>query len=109
MSIVTKQSIDTMLNSENQTYVQTVIGRGLVVIFRNQTMDEQLAGTTQHANGEGFTGADAFSGSMAAKYWLKHHRLEDWMIDAWCRKAANGYSRLAKYHRQLNVAAERKT
>jgi hypothetical protein len=97
-----------MLNSNNPAKVQAVIGRALVVLLRNQTSDEQAMNTTNEDNGVGFTGADARGGSITAKFWIKNQRLEDWMVDNWTRPNTNGVPRLAKYHRQLNAAAEAK-
>ena len=43
--------------------------RGLLVIFSNQTTDEQAVAQTKHANNIGFTGADAeFLTSLAKQY-----------------------------------------
>lgn len=108
MAIVTRESLTEMLESSNAAKVQAVVGRALVVLLRNQTADERVMNTTNEDNGIGFTGADARAGSITAKFWIKNQRLEDWMIDNWTRKNTRGVCRLAKYHRQLNTAAEAK-
>jgi len=108
MAIVTRKSLTEMLDNSNPAYVQAVIGRALVVIFKNQTADEQTSNETKHDNGIGFTGADARAGTLTAKYFLKHQRLEDWMIDNWKRKGSKGFPRLAKYHAQINKVAKAK-
>jgi len=105
MATVTRASIQTMLEHPNPAYVQAVIGRALVVLLNNQTADEQCDNMTKESNGEGFTGADAYSGSMTAKYYLKHKCLLGWMVDKWTKPNKNGHARLAKYHAQLNDAA----
>jgi len=102
MPTVTAESIKAMLENSNPAYVQAVIGRALVVIFNNQTTDEQDDNSTNKSNGIGFTGADAYSGSLTAKFYLKHKRLEDWMVDKWAKPNRKGVPRLAKYHGQLN-------
>ncbi len=107
--IVTRDSIRVMLNNDNPTYVMQVIGRALVGIFNNQTMDEQACNTTTKSNGIGFAGCDARSGSMTAKYFLKHKRLEQWMVDKWLTiNAKSQYPRLCKYHAQLDQIAQTK-
>ena len=108
MAIVTRDSIKTMLENPNRAYRQAVIGRALIVLLKNQTADEQVSNETKEDNGIGFTGADARAGSLTAKFWIKHQRLEDWMIDNWCRVGKSGFPRLAKYHRQLNAVAKAK-
>ena len=59
-------------------------------------------------NGIGFTGADAFSGTMTAKYFLKHNKLESWQVDKWLKQDKKGYPRLCKYHKQINEEANKK-
>jgi len=108
MAIVTRESLTNMLETANAAKRQAIIGRALVVLLRNQTSDEQAMNTTNEDNGVGFTGADARGGSITAKFWIKNQRLEDWMVDNWMRPNANGVPRLAKYHKQLDAAAQAK-
>jgi len=107
MATVTRESLQAMLDNPNKDYVARVIGRALVVLFNNQTRDEQSMNATNQDNGIGFTGADAHSGSITAKYFIKHKTLLDWQIERWTKPAASGYARLAKYHKQLNDAANK--
>ena len=106
MATVTRASLQAMLDNPNDKYVVQVIGRALVVLFKNQTRDEQAMNSTNKDNGIGFTGADAKSGSITAKYFIKHNTLLDWQVERWTKRASNGYARLAKYHKQLNEAAK---
>jgi hypothetical protein len=85
-----------------------VIGRALIALLENQTRDEQYSNATTNHNNIGFTGADARSGSLTAKYFRKHGKLLDWQIDRWTKPGSNGYPRLCKYWKQLNEAAEAK-
>ncbi len=105
MPQVTRESIAAMLNNDNPAYVQAVIGRALVALLKNQTATEQAAATTNENNGIGFTGGDAFGGTLTAKYYIKHKRLLDWQVEKWLKLGSNGYPRLAKYHKQLNACA----
>ncbi|MCK5018049.1 MAG: hypothetical protein KAS32_13415 [Candidatus Peribacteraceae bacterium] len=107
-AIVTKESLQNMMDSSDEQFVQRVIGRALVGIFDRQTEDEKHSDATLKHNGIGFTGADAHSGSLTAKYWLRHNSLLDWQIDMWTKKNVKGFSRLTKYHKQLNSIAEEK-
>ena len=84
------------------------VGRALIVLFENQTATEKSVNSTSVDNGVGFTGADGRTGCLTAKYYLKHRNLQDWQINAWIRKSSTGFSRLAKYHAQLNAAANAK-
>lgn len=107
--IVTKESLQVMLDNPNRNYVMHVIGRALVVLFNRQTEAEKATNDTKEYNMIGFAGADAKSGSLTAKYYLKHKKLEDWQMDKWLKKGAkSGVARLCKYHRQLNEAAQAK-
>ncbi len=80
------------------------VGRALVVMFNNQTASEKMVNTVSEDNGVGFTGADGHGGCLTAKYYLKHKTLQDWQIERWIKKGKNGYSRLTKYHAQLEAA-----
>jgi len=105
MKLVTRESLQVMLDNKNPDYVATVIGRALVVLLNNQTRDEQASNVTTEHNGIGFTGADAHSGCITAKYFIKHKKLLDWQVARWTNPAKSGFARLAKYHKQLNEAA----
>ncbi len=107
--IVSRDSLRNMLNNPNHDYVVRVIGRALVVLLKNQTSEEQTTNSTKVDNGIGFTGADAKSGSITAKYFIRHNTLLDWQVERWLKPASNGYPRLAKYHKQLNEAAKAKS
>lgn len=106
--IVTRESLAAMLTNENPAYVQMVIGRALCRLLERQTQSEQSSNATDEDNGVGFTGADAHSGSLTAKYFMKHKKLEDWQVARWMKIGANGFPRLCKYHKQLNEIATQK-
>lgn len=104
--LVTKESIQKMLDNPNRLYVMNVIGRALVAIWNRQTEDEKSTNETKIHNGIGFAGCDARSGSLTARSYLKNKRLEDWQMDRWMKKSEkSGYARLCKYHTQLNQIA----
>lgn len=105
---VTRESIQAMLNNPNQDYVKAVVGRALVAIFSNQTIAEKAGNSTEEDNGIGFSGADARSGSLTAKSYLKNRTLADWQVERWTKPGKNGFARLTKYHKQLNQIAEMK-
>ena len=107
-ALVTKQSLLQMLNTADETRRAHIIGRALVVLFKNQTATEQSANTTDHDNGIGFTGADARSGCLSAKSYLKNKTLADWQVAMWMKTGKNGLPRICKYHSQLNQAATAK-
>lgn len=107
-ALVTKQSLQTMLSNPNRVYVERVIGRALVALLNRQTHSEQATNATHVHNNVGFTGADAHSGSLTAKYFMKHGSLQDWMVQKWTKADKHGFARLAKYHSQLNEIAQQK-
>ena len=88
---------------------EVVVGRALVALFKaGQTDSERSGNTAEVFNGIGFSGADARSASITAKYFIKHGKLLDWQIESWIKPAKNGYPRICKYARQLNDIAEAK-
>jgi hypothetical protein len=96
--IVTKQWLALKITEDP---VRT-IGRALVAIFRNQTMEEQANCKTKLLNGRGFTKADGRIGALAAKYYLKNKKLEPWQLQHWLKPNAQGLPRIVKYAAQLN-------
>lgn len=107
--IVSRDSLQKLLNDKRPRFAEHVIGKALVQLFRRQTESEQASNTTNNLNNIGFAGCDAKSGSIHAKYYIKHRKLDKWMIEKWLKIGSTGYSRLAKYHRQLNEIAIEKS
>lgn len=106
--LVTHETLEAMLSDpRGHRFVQHVVGRALVALFKRQTVDERVQHTASHYNSIGFAGPDARSGSLTAKYYMKHNRLEEWMVEQWT-KDFRGRPRLCKYHRQLNQIAMEK-
>ena len=103
--LVTRESLLQMLNNQNPLYVQKVVGRALTALLQRQTQEEQTTNETKVNNNIGFAGCDARSGSLSAKYYIKHQRLEDWMVERWVKVGATGYPRICKYAKQLNEIA----
>jgi hypothetical protein len=106
-NIVTRAYIANKLANPNAEYVMHFVGRALVVLLNRQTADEQATAHTTHTNNRGFSQSDAKSGTLCAKYYLKHNKLEPWMIGNWTRHW-RGQPRIAKYWVQLNEAAQAK-
>lgn len=103
--LVTHDTIKHMLANESRAYVEAVIGRALLALLDRQTEDEKVCNDTRVWNAVGFSGADAKSGSLTAKFYAKHGKLLDWQVDKWTKKSKNGYPRLCKYAKQLNEIA----
>lgn len=103
--IVTRDTIRNMLRNDNRVYVEAVIGRALLALLDRQTEDEKRAADTRVWNAVGFSGADAKSGTLTAKFYAKHGKLLDWQVEKWTKPAKNGYPRLCKYAKQLNEIA----
>lgn len=85
-----------------------VIGRALLAIYKNQTFAEQSTNSTKNENGIGFCKPDARVGSIGARMYKAHAKLEPWIIDVWTRPAKDGYPRICKYAAQLNTIAQMK-
>lgn len=102
--LVTKASMIEALNTLSDEKIIKYVGRALVAIFRNQTESEKQSNDVENRNYEGFSSSDAKSGSITAKYFLKHGTLQGWMLDNWLQDW-KGAPRITKYHRQLNQAA----
>jgi len=105
MKIVTKEWLMAKI-AANPT---KVIGRALVAIFQNQTEAEKSSNVVKFQNGIGFTQADARTGSLSAKYFLKHGTLEEWQLKIWLGSNKKGQPRIVKYANQLNAIANSKT
>lgn len=85
-----KDDIQGLLDSNDRA-----VSRALMVVYANQTADEQSAGITRHDNGIGFTGRDAEWLTDIAKKWQRYGR---WAS----QKQLNAVRRaMKKYWRQL--------
>jgi len=105
MAYVTRYSLQMMLDNADEAKKAQIIGRALVVLFKRQTEHEKQVNTTNVNNNVGFTGADGKSGCISAKSYIKNGTLADWVVAKWMKKGSKGYSRIVKYHAQLNEAA----
>jgi hypothetical protein len=104
--LVTKESF-TALISRRDEVGKKAIGRALVHLMNRQTeVEKQILQTNEH-NLVGFTQADARSGVISARYFLRHGTLEKWQVDRWLKKNKNGVPRLAKYWMQINEEANK--
>ena len=103
--IVTRESLQAMLDQADAVKRQHIIGRALVALFDRQTQAEQSSNHTQVDNGIGFAGCDSKSGSLTAKTYLKRKALQDWQVEKWMKRGANGFARICKYAGQLNDIA----
>lgn len=65
----TKERIQALLDDNS-----AALPRALLVVYANQTADEQATDQTKHQNGVGFTGADAEFLSDIAKKWMRYRR-----------------------------------
>jgi hypothetical protein len=88
----------------NKVTIQTLLAtnpraveKALVVIYNNQTNSEQHSDSTEDANGIGFSGVHARSGSYYAKWVISGKHLDGKHLEK-ARKIA------MKYHRQLIAA-----
>ena len=107
-TLVTRDSLQKMLDEADYNRKGQIIGRALVALLNRQTASEQNSAATLEHNNIGFAGCDAKGGTLTAKSFLKWGRLLDWQIEKWTKLQRNGYSRICKYHAQLNEVANEK-
>lgn len=105
--IVTRESMQQMIDAADAVKKQHIVGRALIAIFDRQTAHEQSRNDTEDANNIGFSAADAKTGSITAKFYMKNRVLLDWQLAKWL-KPRNGFARITKYHKQLNEVANEK-
>ncbi len=104
--LVTRETIVQLL--QNEKIKGDVVGRALVILLKRQTQEESAVNATKEENDVGFASNDARHGSISAKSYIKYGKLFDNQLEYWTKTMANGYPRIAKYHRQLNEAAVQK-
>lgn len=107
-AIVTRESLQRMLDDATMEQQVHIVGRALVVLFNRQTQCEQSSNNTSQDNMRGFASADARSGSLSAKSYIGKRNLQSWQVQRWTNIQKNGFAKLCKYHRQLNEAAMEK-
>lgn len=103
IKLVTRESLTEMIGAATIEKKIKIVGRALVVILAHQTREERSSHKTSEHNSVGFTAMDAVSGTRAANAYI-HGYFSSRHLDEWIRPL-NGAPRIAKYHRQLNVAA----
>lgn len=109
MAIVTRDSLQALVDSGDFTKTMHVVGRACVALYKRQTDSEQQGNVTTEHNAIGFSATDAKCGSLTAKSYLRNKRLDLWQVNKWTKRSERtGYSRIVKYHRQLNEVAELK-
>lgn len=105
-AIVTKESLQNMIDESSFERQQHIIGRALTAIFERQTQSEQCSDHTEDHNGVGFAHCDAEGGSKTAKSYLKRKALVQWQVEKWTRiSPTTGFARICKYASQLNEIA----
>jgi hypothetical protein len=103
--IVTRDTLQHMLDTGDMQTKITVVGRACVALFKLQTEAEKAVNATNNTNGVGFSQSDAKRGSLAAKTFLKRSTLHDFQLEIWLKPQRNGYAKITKYARQLNDVA----
>lgn len=103
--LVSRDSLQRMIDNADAVKRQHIIGRALVALFERQTEDEKRDNTTKLDNNVGFAGCDSKSGSLTAKSYLKNKGLATWQVEKWTARQKNGFARICKYAGQLNEIA----
>lgn len=95
---LTKEYIQELLTNNDRA-----VERAILVLFNNQTADEQSAETTKYHNNMGFKGCHARIGTSFAQQLKRRGFLTEKQI-----AYARGKMRITQYHRQLLEAAKAK-
>jgi len=105
--LVTRESFTALVQRGDEVAMHAV-GRAMVHLFNRQTEYEKNVNTTNVHNQRGFTPADAHTGCITAKYYIKHRMLQEWQVERWIKPNDKGVPRIAKYWAQMNEEANRK-
>jgi hypothetical protein len=92
MTELTREGITELLKKSD-----AAVCRALVVLYNNQTADEQETNTTNHHNGRGFSGFDAEIGTKMAKFYLERGYLTLRQIAVWRKINRHGNMKIANY------------
>lgn len=106
--MITKNSLDRMIDEASVERRSLIVARAVLALWKRQTYTEQADNDTQVTNYRGFTKSDARQGGLTAKYFLKHGKIEDWMVERWLKPDVRGTRRISKYWRQLDQIAKEK-
>lgn len=106
--IVTRESLQKMLEVSSPDRKAKIVGRACLALFKRQTEAEKADNDTKVTNNRGFTAQDARSGSITAKYFIKHGTLQEWQVEKWLKADRRGTPRIVKYWRQLDEEAREK-
>lgn len=101
--MLSKDAIVKLLETNDKS-----VARALVVLYNNQTADEQRTEDTKYRNGEGFRPCHAHVGTSMATFYLRTGFLTPKQIAYWRRKMKCGSMKIGIYWKQLAIAAEAK-
>ena len=99
--MMTKEQILHLLQNSDKA-----VARALVVVFNNQTSDEQSTATVRYHNCKGFRPCHARMGTSMAKFYNRNGFLSAKQIAYWRRSDRQGNMRIGIYWKQLAAAAE---
>ena len=109
---ITKTWMQNKINSakarNDQLFLIHFVGRALLVLLSNQTSEEQKEGSVREANGYGFCTYESEIGTSHAKYYQQKKFLTEKQYNFWLAER-EGFARICKYYRQLNIAAQEKS
>lgn len=100
MCTLTREGIAELLSTNDKA-----VGRALLVIHANQTVHEQRTKQNLEHNGVGFNSFDADVGTDMALFFKRNGYLSPKQLAVWRKTDKNGNMRIAKYWKQLVVAA----
>jgi hypothetical protein len=103
MTELTREGITELLRTSDKA-----VERALMVVFNNQTADEQNTGAVVHHNGRGFIFYHAEIGTSMVKQLQRRGFLTQGQISFWRKRNGRGIMNIALYWRQLIEAAKAK-
>lgn len=95
------------VNRRNERFLMHFVGRALLVLLENSTLEEQACGIPMERNNCGFTSSESAIGISHAQFYKTRGYLTEKQWKFWTAEK-DGFSRLSKYHRQLNARAKEK-
>jgi len=97
---ITKKIKDEYVKGKLATSTQWAL-RCLMLVYGNQTKDEQMVGITHHHNNKGFTGTDAEFMTSLAQQYEKRNSLSP-------KQMGHLMKRMKKYHTQVLAVTDEK-
>ena len=106
-AIITRKSLQTLLDNSTTDQLIPLIGKAVTILHNLQRQMDNAVGTDSEFNGVGFINRDRTLGRQTAEYFKRNKFIGNNILNRWLRLDGANWSRLSKYHAQLNIFAIR--